>query len=135
VSVEPNLARLVVQLISDGKVEKSLELLSRHYGVRVPRIRVGLPKSRRRSKVLGCYSAANQTIYVLDSDRLKDPSVILHEFYHHLRTGVDERHRGTERFASVFARKFIDESYSPKEHHSFKVRYAWVNAADERRTS
>jgi hypothetical protein len=124
---------LVVQLISDGKVEESLKLLAKHYGVSVPRIRVGLPKSRR-SKALGCYSAADQTIYVLDSDKLKDPFVILHEFYHHLRTGVDKRHRGTEKFASTFARKFIDESHPLEACHSFKVRYAWVNAADEGKT-
>jgi hypothetical protein len=134
VSIEPNLAMLVVQLISDGKVEESLELLARHYGVNVPRVRVGLPKSRR-SKALGCYSAADQTIYVLDSDRLKDPFVILHEFYHHLRTGVDKRHRGTERFASAFARKFIDESHSSKARYSFRVQYSWVNTADESGTS
>jgi hypothetical protein len=133
-SDEPSLARLIVQLILDGKVEESLELLARHYGVSVPRIRVGLPKSRR-SKALGSYSAADQTIYVLDSDRLKDPFVILHEFYHHMRTGVDRRHRGTEKFASAFARKFIDESHSSRARHSFKVRYAWVNAAEESRTN
>jgi hypothetical protein len=133
-SVEPNLARLVVQLISDGKVEESLELLAKHYGVRAPRIRVGLPK-RCRSKALGCYSAADQTIYVLDSDKLKDPFVILHEFYHHLRTGVDKKHRGTEKLATTFARKFIEESHALQAHHSFKVQYAWVNAADENETS
>jgi hypothetical protein len=133
-SLEPNLARLVVQLILDGKVEESLELLARHYGVSVPRIKVGLPKSRR-SKALGCYSAADQTIYVLDSGRLKDPFVILHEFYHHLRTGADKRHRGSERFASAFARKFIDESHSLEARYSFRVQYAWVNAAEESRTS
>jgi hypothetical protein len=134
VSIEPNLARLVVKLISDGKVEDSLELLAGHYGVSVPRIRVGLPKSRR-SKVQGCYSASDQTIYVLDRDRLKNPFVILHEFYHHLRTGVDEKHRGTERLASAFARKFIEESHSLKAGHSFKVLYAWVNSADDSRTN
>ena len=133
-SVEPDFARLVVQLISDGKVEESLELLARHYGVRVPRIRVGLPKSRR-SKAQGCYSATDQTIYVLDSDRLKDPFVVLHEFYHHLRTGVDKRHRGTEKFASTFAEKFIDASHSPQASHSLRVQYDWMNAADEGKTS
>lgn len=133
-SVDPDLARLVVQLISDGKVEQSLELLAKHYGVSVPRIRVGLPKSRR-SQVLGCYSAADQTIYVLDSEKLKDPFVVLHEFYHHLRTGVDKRHRGTEKLATTFAGKFIEESHALRAHHSFKVQYAWVNTADENKTS
>jgi hypothetical protein len=132
-SVEPSFARLVVQLISDGKVEESLELLAKHYRVSVPIIKVGLPKGRR-SKALGCYSGADQTIYVLDSDRLKDPFVILHEFYHHLRTGVDKRHRGTEKLASKFAREFISEGHSLQAHHSFRVRYAWMNPVDESKT-
>jgi hypothetical protein len=53
--------------------------------------------------------AKNKTIHVLNSDVLKDPFVILHEFYHHLRTSIDRKHRGTEKYASKFARDFILE--------------------------
>jgi hypothetical protein len=33
--------------------------------------------------------------------------VVLHEFYHHLRTSIDKKHRGTEKFAGEFAEEFI----------------------------
>ncbi len=97
---------LIVWLILDGKVERAVEFLSAQFGVSVPKMRVGLPKGRK-NKVLGCYSARDSTISVLDSDTLKDPFVILHEFYHHLRTAADKRHKGTEKFADKFAVEFI----------------------------
>lgn len=131
--VEPDFALSVVQLIVDGKVEEALVLLAGRYGVRVPRVRVGLPR-RRRSKVLGCYSAADETIYVFNSDVLKDPFVVLHEFYHHLRTGVDRKHRGTERLASKFAEEFIDASHSVSVSRSFRVQFAWVDTAGDRKS-
>ena len=96
----------VVQLILNGKVEASLKLLAKQYNVDLPRIRVGLP-DRHRKNTLGCYTAKNQTITVLNSDTLKEPAVVLHEFYHHLRTSIDKKHRGTEKYASEFAMGFI----------------------------
>jgi hypothetical protein len=90
----------------NGKVEEALELLAKHYRIDVPRVRVGLPKGRRKN-TFGCYTAKNETISVLNSDTLKEPFIILHEFYHHLRTAVDKKHRGTEKNASVFAKEFI----------------------------
>jgi hypothetical protein len=39
---------------------------------------------------------------------LKDPLVVLHEFYHHLRIGLDRVHRGTEGNAMEFAKGFIE---------------------------
>ena len=96
----------IVHLVLDSKVEQALELLSKQFKVTVPRIEVGLPRSH--GSVSGCYTSRNQTIYVLNGDVLKDPFVILHEFYHHLRTSsVDKKHRGTEKYANVFAREFI----------------------------
>ncbi|MEM2912357.1 MAG: hypothetical protein QW146_07630 [Candidatus Bathyarchaeia archaeon] len=86
----------VVQLILDGKAEEALRLLAKHYNVNEPKIRVGLPKGRKRN-TLGCYVAETQTIFVFNNDTLKEPFVILHEFYHHLRMGVDKSHRGTEK--------------------------------------
>jgi Zn-dependent peptidase ImmA (M78 family) len=109
---------LVVQLILNGKVEKALELLARHYKVDLPKIRVGLPKGRR-ANVFGCYAARNQTIYVLNSEVLKDPFVVLHEFYHHLRTGVNNKHKGTEKLANRFAKEFIEAYRFPKIHYTY----------------
>jgi hypothetical protein len=96
----------VVWLIANGQAEKALEQLAEHYSVKVPKLRVGLPK-RHRKKTLGCYSAKSNTISVLNSDVLKEPFVILHEFYHCIRTGLDMRHRGTERYANEFAMEFV----------------------------
>ena len=96
----------IVHLVLDSKVEKALELLSKEFNVTVPKIQVGLP--RTHGSVYGCYTSRNETIYVLNGDVLKDPFVILHEFYHHLRTSsVDKKHRGTEKYANVFAKEFI----------------------------
>ena len=106
--MEPDFRVLVVQLVLDGRAEAALALLASHYRIRPPKIRVGLPK-RHRKNTLGCYSANGETIFVLDSDVLKAPSIVLHEFYHHLRTSpVAKRHRGTEQRANEFAREFTD---------------------------
>jgi hypothetical protein len=99
----------VVQLILDGKPEEALEHLADYYHVSVPRMKVGLPKGHRKN-VLGCYTTRNKTISVLNSDMLKEPMVVLHEFYHHLRIRGDGIHRGTEKNAMEFAKDYI-ESY------------------------
>jgi len=98
---------LIVRLILNGKTEEALEMLAKNYGISTPKIKVGLPKKHRKN-VLGCYTAGDETISVLDSDMLKEPSVILHEFYHHMRTDADKKHRGTERKARDFAQQFIE---------------------------
>jgi hypothetical protein len=104
--LEQDFKATIVWLILNGNVEKALELLAQRYRVKVPIIRVGLPK-RNKSKALGCYNGKKRTISVMNSDVLKDPFVILHEFYHHLRTGQDERHRGTEKYANTFAKDYL----------------------------
>lgn len=105
--MEQKFKATIVWLILNGKVEKALEMLARKYRVKVPIIEVGLPK-RRKSKVQGCYNAKKRTISVLNSDTLRDPFVILHEFYHHLRTNEDAKHRGTEKYADTFAEDYIE---------------------------
>jgi len=105
--LERKFKALVVWLILSGKVEEALVVVADKYGVAVPRVEVGLPKRNRR-KVLGCYDGRKRVIFVLDSDTLRDPFVILHEFYHHLRTASDARHRGTEKYANAFADEFIE---------------------------
>ncbi len=44
---------------------------------------------------------------MLGSDTLKELFAILHEFYHHLRTSVDGKHKGRERSADEFARRLL----------------------------
>jgi hypothetical protein len=102
-----NFKAYVVALILSGKTEDALALLAKEYRVSVPSFKVGLPK-RHRLKAYGCYTAKTQTISVRNSDVVTNPSVVLHEFYHHLRSrAVDGLHRGTEGNADRFATDFI----------------------------
>lgn len=96
----------VVHLILTHDAEKALVSLAEHYSVDTPDLRVGIPKGH--VTVSGCYVLEKETIYVANSDGLVDPFLILHEFYHHLRS-ISGRHRGTERYANRFASEYIDE--------------------------
>jgi hypothetical protein len=104
--LEQKFKALIVGLILNGKTEEALELLAKHYRVEVPTLKVGLPKGRKK-KSIGCYVAEKKAILVLNSDALKEPFVILHEFYHHLRTALDAKHKGTEKYADEFSKEFI----------------------------
>ena len=107
--MQAELKPAVVKLILNKQTEEALTLLAKNYGVNTPKLKVGLPKGRRKH-VYGCYTAKNATISVLNSDILGNPFVILHEFYHHLRSrSVDKQHKGTERNADKFAVEFIRE--------------------------
>jgi Zn-dependent peptidase ImmA (M78 family) len=98
----------VVWLILNGKPDEALTLLAENYKVTVPKLKVGLPKGRKAT-AFGVYTSKNETISVLNSDVLVNPFIILHEFYHHLRSrGVDKQHRGTEKNADKFAVEFIE---------------------------
>jgi Zn-dependent peptidase ImmA (M78 family) len=97
----------VVWLILNGKPEEALTLLAENYKVTLPKLKVGLPKGHKGT-AYGCYTPRNETISVLNSDAMRNPFVILHEFYHHLRTSVDMQHRGTEKNANKFALEFIN---------------------------
>jgi len=105
--LQANSKSLIVWLILNGQTEKALNLLAKNYKVSTPKLKVGLPKGRR-AKAFGCYTPKDSTISVLNSDVLANPYVILHEFYHHLRTTVDKKHKGTEKNADKFAMKFIE---------------------------
>ena len=105
-TLQSELKPRVVWLILKGNPEEALALLAENYKVATPKLRVGLPKGRTVT-AHGCYTPRNETISVLDSDTLHNPFVILHEFYHHLRTSVDLQHRGTEKNADKFALDFI----------------------------
>ena len=111
----------IVWLILDQKAEEALALLAEHYKVDVPKLKVGLPK-RHRKNIFGCYTPKNQTISVLNSDIIGNPFVILHEFYHHLRTSVSKEHRGTERNADEFANDFIREYQAAATRYPSGIR-------------
>ena len=109
----------VVQLILRKEVGEALEALSQHHRVGVPRLKVGMPK--RSGGKAGCYVTGTKTIHVASSEKLCDPFVILHEFYHHLRT-QGGKHRGTEKHANRFAEEYI-AAYQNVGRCSFRVSY------------
>ena len=66
------------------------------------------------------YVQKEKKIYAMDSAIYYNPFVIIHEFYHHLRSR-DGSHRGTERHANAFAQGFI-ESYKAVIERAVKNR-------------
>jgi len=109
----------VVQLILKKDAEEALEALSQHYRVAVPRLKVGMPK--RSGGKAGCYVSTTKTIHVASEERLYDPFVILHEFYHHLRT-QGGKHRGTEKYANRFAEEYIMSYHGARK---FSLRFSY----------
>lgn len=110
----------IVQLILMKEADDAVKALSDHYSVVVPHLKVGMPK--KYSKKAGCYVSKTKTIHVMNREKLEDPFVILHEFYHHLRTH-DGKHRGTEKYANRFAEEFV-EAFRTLHMYSFHVSYS-----------
>lgn len=97
---------LIVELILSGQANKALDLLSKKHKIEKPKLKVGLPKGHK-AKILGCYIAKNSSITLYNRDLLTNPYIILHEFYHHLRTNINKKHLGTEKNANRFALDYI----------------------------
>ena len=110
-----------MQLILTKEVDEALEVLSRHYGVSVPCLKVGMPK--RSGGKAGCYVSGTKTIHVASGEKLYDPFLILHEFYHHLRM-QGGKHRGTEKYANRFAEEYV-AAYQTAGRYSFRVSYKY----------
>jgi hypothetical protein len=96
----------IVQLIIDKKTEQAIESLSRFYEIKPPHIVVGTIKGKRRT-VYAVYVQRECKIYCINSDIFYNPFIVMHEFYHHLRTTAGV-HRGSEKHANMYARDFID---------------------------
>ncbi|HET7644384.1 MAG TPA: hypothetical protein VFK40_12820 [Nitrososphaeraceae archaeon] len=96
----------VVHLILNKKTEEALQSLSKIYRISPPEITVGTIKGKRRT-VYAVYVQKESKIYCINSDIFYNPFIVLHEFYHHIRTngGI---HRGSEKYANTYARNFID---------------------------
>jgi hypothetical protein len=95
-------------MILNKKTEEALKNLSQFYKVIPPEIIVGTIKGRRKT-VYAVYVQRENKIYCINSDIFYNPFIILHEFYHHIRT-VGGIHRGSEKHANMYAKSFI-ESY------------------------
>jgi hypothetical protein len=96
----------VVYMILNRKTEEALQKLSSFYNIAAPEIVVGTVKGKRRT-VYAVYVQRERRIYATNSDIFYNPFIVLHEFYHHVRTkgGV---HRGSEKQANMYAKSFID---------------------------
>ena len=96
----------IVYLILNKKTQEALENLSKFYQVTPPEITVGTIKGKRRT-VYAVYVQRESKIYCINSDIFYNPFIVLHEFYHHIRTkgGI---HRGSEKYANIYAKSFID---------------------------
>jgi len=99
---------VIIKKILDGELPSALELLSSEYGVPVPKFRVGTVKGHRNSAA--CYVQRQRTIVFADSEMLRNPVVVLHEFYHHLIATVTLKGAGTDKDADRFVRDFISAS-------------------------
>jgi len=95
----------VVKTILDGHPEEALHSLAARYEVQEPDLRVGTIKRHR--KVLAVYVHKEKRIYVSKSDLLRNPFVILHEFYHHLRASQTPMNEQVENRADSFALAYI----------------------------
>lgn len=98
----------IVHMILTKRTEEALRALSTFYHLEPPGIAVGTVKGKRRT-AYAVYVQKEKKIYAMDSTTYYNPFIIIHEFYHHLRTRGGS-HRGTERHANAFAQGFI-ESY------------------------
>ena len=96
----------IVHMILNRKTEEALQNLSEFYNVTVPRIVVGTIKGKRRT-VYAVYVQKESRIHVINSDIFYNPFIVLHEFYHHIRTRAGV-HRGSEKHANMYAKSFID---------------------------
>ncbi len=103
----------IVYMILGKRTEEALQILSNFYHLDPPEIRVGTVKGKRRT-AYAVYVSKEQRIYAMNSDILYNPFVMLHEFYHHLRSRSGA-HRGTERHADSYAKSFIDSYRSLAE--------------------
>ncbi|MDG6937901.1 MAG: hypothetical protein JRN42_05110 [Nitrososphaerota archaeon] len=95
----------VVALILDSKTEEAISVLSKWYKVSEPRLGVGVVEGKTKG-VAAVYSQRRKEILAARREYLYNPFVMVHEFYHHLRS-VSGKHRGTEKQADKFALEFI----------------------------
>lgn len=83
-------------------MEDALKDLSAHYKVKPPAVRVGSVKGHRRCPAV--YKPKKRLIQVSYPEALKNPLIILHEFYHHLRSSRGEQ--TVEKKADSFAQEY-----------------------------
>jgi len=96
----------IVFMILNKRTEEALETLSMFYNTTPPQVVVGTIKGKRKT-VYAVYVQKEGKIYATNSDIFYNPFIMLHEFYHHIRTKAGV-HRGAERNANMYAKSFIE---------------------------
>ena len=104
-SIEETLRKTILRNIIDGEIETALELLSKEYNVPTPKYRIGTVKGHRGAA--GCYIERKKTIVFSNSEIMRNPIVVLHEFYHHLISSVTLKGGGTDKNAERYVRRFL----------------------------
>jgi len=102
---EEGFKTLIVATILDSRPEDAIRMLSEHYRVSTPKLSMGVLEGRTKG-VAAVYSVGRREILAAKREYFYDPFVMIHEFYHHLRS-TSGRHKGTERQADEFALGFI----------------------------
>jgi hypothetical protein len=102
---EEEMKASVVAAILDSRPEDAIKALCRWYKVEEPRLGIGVVEGKTKG-VAAVYSLRRREILAARREYLYDPFVIVHEFYHHLRSSTG-RHRGTEKDADRFALDFL----------------------------
>lgn len=95
----------IVHMILSKDTEQALQALSKFYRIKPPEIAAGTVKGKRRT-AYAVYVPKERRIYAKDSNIFYNPFVVLHEFYHHLRS-QGGTHRGSERHANLYAQGFL----------------------------
>lgn len=102
---EDEMKASVVAMILDSRTEDALDLLSKWYRIERPKLGVGVVEGRTKG-IAAVYSLRRKEILAAKREFLYNPFVMVHEFYHHLRSRTGH-HRGTEKEADRFAIDFI----------------------------
>ncbi len=104
-SIEDTLRKTILRNIINGEIDTALDLLSKEYNVPTPKYRIGSVKGHRNAA--GCYIERKKTILFANSEIMRNPIVVLHEFYHHLISSVTLKGAGTDKNAERFVRRFL----------------------------
>ena len=99
----------MVALIFDSKTEAAIGELCDWYRIEEPRLGVGVFEGKTKG-VAAVYSLRRKEILAANREYLYNPFVMIHEFYHHLRS-TSGSHRGTERQADLYAAGFMAAYY------------------------
>jgi hypothetical protein len=105
----------IYNLITDGRADKALRILSKFYRIPPPKIEVN-PDAIYRShpqdflNILAIYNPRAQTIYCKTQDVYRWPMDVLHEFFHHLGHCLGVRHNNEtpDDFARLFLQSMGD---------------------------